>query len=410
MNNPDRELESLRERIADAHEISGADQRVLEEFDRALGLERQDVGLYRHVKLLRHNVIMAEECGGLADALEEREAAERLVAWIHDSYSNEETNQDYRVALKGLGRRVTDNGGEPPESLEWISSNTSGNHDPAPRPGDMLKWDVDIQPMLEACQNPRDKAAIALQWDAGLRGGEFAGLTLGDVTDHEHGLQVTVDGKQGRRTVTLIPSVPYVQRWLAEHPGGREADAPLWCSLSDGSDISYAMKARMLADPAGRAGVSKPVTPTNFRKSTASHLASQGMNQAHIEDHHGWVRGSKVASRYVSVFSSDADRELARVHGMDVEAEEPDPTAPLTCPRCGKDTPRERELCVWCGQALEPGAAEKADAVDDMLFRALADATGDDAETIIELRERWKADAEFRAEAIDELMAVLGRH
>ena len=66
------------------------------------------------------------------------------------------------------------------------------------------------------------------------------------------------------------------------------------------------MFTKTLEGAAEDAGVDRPVTFTSFRKSSASYLALQGMNQAHIEDHHGWVRGSDVASRYVSVFGQDA--------------------------------------------------------------------------------------------------------
>ena len=120
------------------------------------------------------------------------------------------------------------------------------------------------------------------------------------------------------------------------------------------------MFTKILEGAAEKADIDKPVTFTNFRKSSASYLASQGMNQAHIEDHHGWVRGSDAASRYVSVFGQDADRELAKIHGAEIDEDaEPDPIAPMDCPRCGKETPREKDFCVWCGQATSHDAIEE---------------------------------------------------
>ncbi|WP_394296294.1 hypothetical protein [Natrinema pellirubrum] len=113
-----------------------------------------------------------------------------------------------------------------------------------------------------------------------------------------------------------------------------------------------------MKDAADRAGVSKPVTFTNFRKSSASHLASRGLNQAHIEDHHGWTRGSDVASRYVSVFADDTGREVARAHGLEIsEADEPESTAPIECPRCHQRTPREIDQCLHCRQTIDKETA-----------------------------------------------------
>lgn len=408
MTEPTTQLDTLRQRIEESDDIDDADREALLAFDDALSLLNSEYSTHRHLKLLRHVTIMAEEVGGVADALEDREAAEDIVRWIHRNYDNEETNQDYRVALKVFGRRTSDeNGSEPPDSLDWIPSGTSSNYDPSPEPSNMLGWEEDILAMIDETHNSRDAAAIALQFDAGLRGGEFQDLTVGDVTDHKHGLQITVNGKQGKRTVTLIPSVPHVQRWMTDHPAPDDGTAPLWSKLSKAEAMSYRMTTKMFKQPAKRAGVTKPVTLTNFRKSSASHLASRGMNQAHIEDHHGWVRGSKVASRYVSVFADDADRELARIHGLDIEDDEPDPTAPRECPRCGAQTPRDRDLCVHCGQALEPDATDRAEAFEDIIVKSLAEASGEDAAQLLEFRDAAKDDPEFRAEAIEQIEGLL---
>lgn len=166
----------------------------------------------------------------------------------------------------------------------------------------MLHWEDDVLPMVNATRNARDAALIAVAWDSGARSGELRDLSVGNVTDHKHGLQVTVDGKTGQRTVTLIPSVPYLQRWLSDHPTGDDAQAPLWSDLNTSEEPSYQQLRKSLREAAERARVTKPVTFTNYRKSSAAHLASSGVNQAHIEQHHGWSHGSSVAAHYITVF------------------------------------------------------------------------------------------------------------
>ncbi|WP_161605926.1 hypothetical protein [Haloferax mucosum] len=67
----------------------------------------------------------------------------------------------------------------------------------------------------------------------GPRSGELQDLSIGDITDHEYGLQATFNGKTGRRTVMLIPSVPHVRQWLRSirvqtrgtHHSGRSSPA-----------------------------------------------------------------------------------------------------------------------------------------------------------------------------------------
>lgn len=414
------ELERLRQQIeADyrAGDIPERDKEALLDFSRELALRRSEYSDYRHIKLLRHCRQMALNAGPIVEALESEPKAKDLVNWIHETYDSEETNRDYRVAIRRFGAILAETNGYVledvgisdkglPRTLAWISSTTSSTYDPAPKPGDMLKWDDDIKPMLEAAKNERDAAAIALQFDAGLRGGEFANLSVGDVSDHKHGLQVTVQGKQGQRSVTLIPSVPYVKRWLQAHPAGNPPDAPLWSHLNKPKELSRSFKNRVFKQTAERAGINKPVTPTNFRKSSASWAASRGMNQAHIEDRYGWVRGSRVAARYVSIFKEDSDREYAKLHGLDVEEDEPEDRSPLECPNCGQQTPRDKDMCVWCGQALEPGTARVLDDIRNRLLDAMAetddqderqayrkalDDMGDDPELLAEMISNYDA-------------------
>jgi len=392
----------LRDRIQDSEEISDVDQEVLLEFDDQLTLRGAEYSDHRHLKLLRHNVIAAEEVGGLSEALDDRNAAEDVVKWINRTYENPETNRDYRVAFRMFGRLTTD-GDEPPESIEWVPSGTPSTYDPAPDPGEMLSWEEDVQPMVEATSRPKEAAAVAVQFDAGFRGGEFKQLSVDQFTDHRFGLQATVQGKQGQRTVTLIPSVPHIRKWLEAHPGGDEA--PLWSKetapetrVSDRTIYNWFERA------ADRAEISKPITLTNFRKSSASFMASRGMSQAHLEERYGWVRGSKTASRYVQIFAEQSEIETAKAWGKEIEEdEEPEAMDPLECQRCGRETPRSRDMCVWCGQALEPGAAEVAEELEAEILDSIRDAPSDEKlQNRVDLLERFRESPERRAELVDE--------
>jgi integrase len=357
MTDPRKQIENLHERIRNSTEISDTDRELLMAFSDRMDLLKSDYTDHRHDKLLRHCTIMAEKVGGLADALEDQDAAEDLVRWINRTYDNEYTNHDYRTALRMFGKHVTD-GDERPDSIEWIPSGTSNSHNPVPNPAEMLDWDGDIVPMIEACKNARDAALIAVAFDAGARSGELQELTVGDINDHKHGLRIFVDGKTGQRDVTLIPSVPYLQRWLGDHPAGDDSTAPLWCKLSKPEELSYRGFRQIFQLAADRAGVTKPTTPTNFRKSNASYLAQQGMSQPYIEDRQGRKRGSDATAHYVARFGGEAEDDYARLHGLEVEEEKPEPIGPVKCPRCGKETPRHEPACVWCKQALDHAGAE----------------------------------------------------
>jgi len=354
MTEPRTQIENYRDRIRYSDQIMGRDAELLIEFSDQLDLLKSEYSDLRHRDLLGRCTRIAENVGGLADALEDRDAAEDVVRWINREYENEWTNADYRDAFRVFAGHVTDGDVEDkPDSIAWVPSGTSNSHDPRPNPADMLSWEDDAKPMIDETKNARDAALIAVAFDSGARSGELKALTVGDVSDHDHGLQIFVDGKKGQRSVSLIPAVPYLNRWLSDHPAPDDPDAPLWSKLSKSDGISDRQYLNCFKDAAKRAGVDKPVTPTNFRKSNASWLARKGMPQAFIEDRQGRKRGSDVTAHYVAKFGGEADTTYAKLHGKDVEETDPDPIGPVECPWCGRETPRDEDACVWCRQPLE---------------------------------------------------------
>ncbi|WP_226024009.1 hypothetical protein [Halomicrobium salinisoli] len=135
--NADRRIENLQDRFERGEGMSKADQEVLQAFDSRLALLGSQYGKERREKLLRHGVRIAEVVGGLADALDDKRAAEDIVRWIHDTYDSEESNRDYRVAFRMFGKHVSD-GDEIPDSISWVSAITSKDYNPTEPGGDAL--------------------------------------------------------------------------------------------------------------------------------------------------------------------------------------------------------------------------------------------------------------------------------
>lgn len=351
------QIENLRERVRTSEAISDEEKELLIEFSETLDLLRSTYTDDRHKKLLGHCVRLAENVGGLDDALEDRNAAEDIVRYIHRTFDNEESNRDNRVAIRMFGEHMSEGDGKP-QSIDWISSTYSKSYNPAPDPSKMLRWKEEVLPLIEETRNSRDAAMIATAWNLGGRPFEFQDLTVGAITDSKYGIQVTVNGKRGQRSPTLILAVPYLQRWLDDHPDRTNGDVPLWSKLSKPEAISDRMFRKILETAADRAGVTRPITLSNFRKSCASYLASNGVSQVHLENHMGWTRGSTVANRYIAVFGEESEREIAKAYGADVEEDEPEPLVGVECPRCTRESPRHEDRCIWCGQPLDPAAVE----------------------------------------------------
>jgi hypothetical protein len=70
----------------------------------------------------------------------------------------------------------------------------------------------------------------------------------------------------------------------------------------------------------------------------------------------------------------------ARLHGHDVDAESSaDPMKPISCPRCDRGTPADRDFCMHCDFALDEAARSDVEALKDTLDQITIEA--DDPET-----------------------------
>lgn len=76
----------------------------------------------------------------------------------------------------------------------------------------------DVMAMIEAAEHPRDKALIAVGYEAGLRIGEIANLKIKNVMWNERGAKIKVKGKTGERVIPVVMAAPYLRRWLDIHP------------------------------------------------------------------------------------------------------------------------------------------------------------------------------------------------
>ena len=86
----------------------------------------------------------------------------------------------------------------------------------------------------------------------------------------------------------------------------------------------------------------------------------------------------------------DGERRVLDVHPFD-EDNEPDPIAPMDCPRCGKETPREKDFCVWCGQATSHDAVEEIKAEEQDLRDSILTLIKEDPELLDDIEKAQEA-------------------
>ena len=262
------------------------------------------------------------------------------------NYKNE-TIKEYRKALKKFFKWLK---GEDWKGLKVLKGDKKEDRKP-----DVLS-EEEILKMIEVVEHPRDKAIIAVGYEAGLRIGELASLKIKDVKWNANGAKIKVHGKTGERLVPIIMAAPYLRRWLEQHPERDNPDAYVIVGIGTrtfGKPLEYQMYRKIIKDAALKAGIKKRVNPHILRHSRATVLANH-LTEAQMNVFFGWVQGSDVPRIYVHLSGRDIDKAINRVYGIEEEEEEKEKLAkPLKCPRCGYlNAPTDR-FCGRCALILD---------------------------------------------------------
>lgn len=94
-------------------------------------------------------------------------------------------------------------------------------------PEDMISWEDGLK-MINKTQSVQFKAIITTLLDGGFRPSEFNDLDYGDVSIKKVMAVIHIkDGKTGPRDSIVFRCVPYLQRWLNQHPSKKKSE-PLW--------------------------------------------------------------------------------------------------------------------------------------------------------------------------------------
>jgi hypothetical protein len=125
-----------------------ADRDALLTFSSRVERMRETYTWHRHLKLLRHNVIMSEGAPiDIVDTRTEADACEAILDWIHANHDIEETpytNQDFRVAIRIFGKRTLSREQRrnediiPPVMKREIKTSLPSSFKPRPDPAKMF--------------------------------------------------------------------------------------------------------------------------------------------------------------------------------------------------------------------------------------------------------------------------------
>lgn len=300
----------------------------------------------------------------------------KLLRKIEQQDYTEGTKKEYKVIIKRFYKWL--NGDEEyPDKVKWIKATIRKNKQKLPKD---LITKQEVEKMIRAAYQARDKAMVALAYESGFRIGELLSLPIKNLEFDEYGAKVLVpeEGKTGMRRIRLVSSVPYLATWIENHPFRDTPEAPLWVKIHAKStdDIVYYENAlKIFKTLAKRADIKKRIYPHLFRHTRATQLANH-LTEAQMDQYFGWIQGSDMPSTYVHLSGRDLEDAILKFNGLNVEEKENEPTI-KKCPRCEKINPNTGRFCLRCGAPLDFEAVmkveEKRNEMDNVMTILLKD-------------------------------------
>ncbi len=294
---------------------------------------------------------------------------------IMDSDYAPETKNNIKVVIKAFYKHYKGEDMLYPREVAWIKTTFKKKK---MLPDDMLNED-EIFRMINAVNNPRDKAIISVLYDSGIRVGELMNMKLKDLDLEGEPQHITVDGKTGQRRIPIQFSAPYLSSYV-EMVKSKKPNDFLWTAQGSWSNMNWQLDEsgirKVLREAAKKAGIDKRIYPHLFRHSRASFYANR-ITEQQLKAYFGWSGDSRMVSTYVHMSGRDIDDAILQAHGKKPkEAIMPKLTEKI-CPRCRWSNGIDFVHCKKCGAPLDPVTLMKTMEVAGDARKSMLDSVGD---------------------------------
>lgn len=232
----------------------------------------------------------------------------------------------------------------------------------------------DLQKLIKAARNTRDKAFLSMLFETGCRIGELASVEVKDVHLESEPARLYIqhsktEDKAGRRVVYLINSIPYLKRWFDDHPDNDgnpsffRKKIPLWKTLNRTGNAPTAGAWNVVLKRAGEvAGVHKRLYHHLFRHSRAYDLSyNYGLGLKEIKETLGHTQ-IQTTDGYLTI-NKDLmiqklkggvdEKEVAKKREQAIKEGQP-----VTCV-CGVQNEPRRAFCYSCGRVINSKVAKE---------------------------------------------------
>jgi integrase/ribosomal protein L40E len=244
-----------------------------------------------------------------------------------------------------------------------------------------MPTEEEIKRMIDAADNPRDKAIMSVLYESAMRLHSFLNMKIGDLQFDDYGCKVIVrDTKTGDRVIRLVNSVPALKMWIHYHPNKAE-DSHLWIKVSryanhKGEPLKQGGVEKVLRKLSVMAKIDKRIYPHICRHARLSYLASR-VPESVLRNIAGWTPKSTMPEVYIHYNNKDVDDAvLTKVYGKKLLEEEKasELLKPVTCMKCKTKNDSTAEFCSRCYNPLSEKAISDVELVKTAIAQILAEA------------------------------------
>jgi len=223
-------------------------------------------------------------------------------------------------------------------------------------PDDLLSV-KEVEQLLEASKDLRNRAIIGILYESGCRIGELGRLQWKDVIFDEYGvkLYLTDNKTKKRRYSRLTLAASYLAAWKVEYPGSPSGTNLVFISQQH-NRLEYNAFLRILQRTGKAAGIPKNVHPHLLRTSRITHMVAQNYQESVIKKSMWGNLKTDMFETYVKLGEGDIDAEFLEKAGVAMKADTADELKARPCPNCHEVNAPTFDHCHKCGWALSPEA------------------------------------------------------
>jgi len=287
-----------------------------------------------------------------------------------DGNHKESTQRNRLATLKRFLLWIHENGYSPNLNGEKLKKIHIPQTKPSKNAEDILTAD-EVQSIINATTNPRDKALLELLYDSMGRVGEVATLKWNQIEFKDNYATVTLQSKTDYSRKVPIYTAHVALRQLMNYTSPEPHYYIFAARNSNGrSPIAYQGVRQMVQKAAERAGITKNVTPHLFRHTRITDLMRMGISEQSIKMMAWGTVSTDMLKVYAHLTPSDVENEMNQMYGISTSSKlqaVPDIATPVQCKKCGLINPKSHQFCGGCTAALTSDVQTKHEEILEAL-------------------------------------------